>query len=205
MNAATTGDAEARRPIQSSHLHSTSSRRQACRDGARDQCAECRGGSESYNAPAKDKVELERRAYNEAEFERMDGTAASAAGAAGEQSLVESYCTYTRRRASGDPCDSLCMHGYGSGEVSLHAYVKSEIFGPVLPKNLVRTAISAKSIKGSGADAASLRDTESVNSVADGAGAGRMYCRHRFGPLALLAGPGWSQRRRPSIHPLRSS
>ena len=69
------------------------------------------GGSESYNAPANDKVELERRAYNEAEFKRMDGTAARAAvqleQRASSRSLVESY--RTSRRASGDPCDSLCM------------------------------------------------------------------------------------------------
>ena len=114
MNAATMGDAEARRPVQRSHLHSTSSLRPDRKRVAIGQVISVRnagGGSESYNAPANDKVELERRAYNEAEFERMDGTAARAAvqleQRASSRSLVESY--RTSRRASGDPCDSLCM------------------------------------------------------------------------------------------------
>ena len=41
-----------------------------------------------YNAPAKDKAELERKAYNEAELERMDALEQRAA-----DSLVESYET----------------------------------------------------------------------------------------------------------------
>lgn len=97
MNAATMGDAEARRPVQRSHLHSTSSLRPDRKRVAIGQVISVRnagGGSESYNAPANDKVELERRAYNEAEFERMDGTAARAAGAAGEQSLARRVVSY---------------------------------------------------------------------------------------------------------------